>query len=184
VTTRKLTILPVFCAVAVSIGALGLSAQAGDPVDYDALYKIKAEGLERSQVMDTVWWLTDMYGPRLTNSPQMRAAADWTTKKLSEWGMVNVKQEPWGASFGRGWSNERTVVHVVKPTPWPVIAYAKAWSPGIPSATQADAVLAVLATDADLEKFRGKLKGKVVLLQPSREVPPMFNAPAATRKRT
>ena len=59
--------------------------------------------------MDTAWWLTDMYGPRLTNSPQMRAAADWAVKKLNEWGLANVKQEPWGSEFGRGWSNERTV---------------------------------------------------------------------------
>lgn len=87
-------------------GALG-SAQAppAEPVDLDAITRIKDEGFERTQVMDVAWWLTERYGPRLTNSPQMRAAADWAVKKLTEWGLSNVKQEPWGTEFGRGWSN-------------------------------------------------------------------------------
>ncbi len=69
-------------------------------------------------------------------------------------------------------------MQVVKPTPWPVIAYAKAWSPGTNGVTTADATLAVLPTDADLEKFKGKLKGKIVLLQAVKEVAPIFAAPA------
>ena len=165
-------------AVAVS-GALAL-AQSGETVDLDAITRIKAEGFERSQVMDVAWWLTEVHGPRLTNSPQMRAAADWTVKKLTEWGLANAKLEPWGANaeFGRGWSNERTVVHVVKPTPWPVLAYARAWTPGTSGAVTADAVLAPLATEADFDKFRGKLKGRIALLQNPRAVAPLFEPPA------
>jgi hypothetical protein len=169
-------LLPVVCAALFWSGVLGL-AQSNEFVDLDAITRIKEEGFERSQVMDVAWWLTDRYGPRLTNSPQMRAAADWAVKKLTEWGLANAKQEPWG-EFGRGWSNERTVVLVTKPSPWPVLAYAKAWTPGTNGAVTADAVLAPIATAADIDKFRGKLKGRIVLLQNPREVPPLFDPPA------
>jgi hypothetical protein len=152
-------------------------AQSTEPVDLDAITRIKDEGFERSQVMDIAWWLTDRFGPRLTNSPQMRAAADWAVKKLTEWGLANVKQELWG-EFGRGWSNERTVLHVLKPSPWPVLAYARAWTPGTKGAVTADAVLAPIAEEADFDKFRGKLKGKIVLLANPVEVKPMFEPPA------
>lgn len=178
VTRRRLMLLPVLCGLLWTTGILRLSAQSGESVDLGAIQRIKEEGLERSQVMDTAWWLTDMYGPRLTNSPQMRAAADWTVKKLNEWSLANVKQEPWGAEFGRGWSNQRTVVHVVKPEPWPVMAYARAWTPGTSGAITAEAILAPLATDADLEKFKGKLKGKIVLTQNPREVKLLWEAQA------
>jgi carboxypeptidase Q len=176
VTRRKLLILPVVCAVLVWSGALGL-AQSNDAVDLEAITRIKEEGFDRSQVMDVSWWLTDRYGPRLTNSPQMRAAADWAVKKLTEWGLANAKQEPWG-EFGQGWSNERTVLLVTKPAPWPVLAHPKAWTPGTKGAVTADAMLAPMATDADIDKFRGKLKGKIVLLQDPREVKPLFDPPA------
>lgn len=178
-TRRKLQILPVVCGAVLMTGALAL-AQSTEPVDLDAITRIKAEGFERSQVMDVAWWLTEVHGPRLTNSPQMRAAADWTVKKLTEWGMTNVKQEPWGsnAEFGRGWSNERTVVHVLKPSPWPVLAYSRAWTPGTTAAVTADAVLAPIASEADFDKYRGKLKGRIVLLQNPRAVTPLFEPPA------
>ncbi|MBI4485133.1 MAG: peptidase M28, partial [Acidobacteria bacterium] len=180
---RTFTLIPLACALLVSIGVLGplsnrIGAQSGEPVDLDAIYRIKDEGLNRSQVMDTVWWLTEVYGPRLTNSPQMRAAADWAVRTLTEWGLANVKQEPWGVDFGRGWSNERTVVHVITPSPWPVLAYAKAWTPGTGAAVTAEAILAPMAAEADFDKFRGKLQGKVALLQNPREVQPLFQAPA------
>ncbi len=178
VTRRRLMVLPVLCAALSLTGILSLSAQSGESIDLGALQRIKEEGLDRSKVMDTTWWLTDMYGPRLTNSPQMRAAADWTVKKLNEWGLANVKQEPWGVEFGRGWSNQRTVVHVVKPEPWPVIAYARAWTPGTNGPVTAEAMLAPMASEADLDKYKGKLKGKIVLTQNPREVKPLWDAPA------
>ncbi len=178
VTRRRLLWLPAVCLAVTLTGALGVSAQSGEPVDLGAIQRLKEEGFDRSQVMDTAWWLTEVHGPRLTNSPQLRAAADWAVKQMTEWGLANAKQEPWGAEFGRGWSNERTVVHVLTPTPWPVLAYARAWTPGTGAAVTAGVVLAPMATDADLDKFRGKLKGKVVLLQAARPVAPLWEAPA------
>ena len=176
---RTLLMLPIVGTALLMAGASGL-AQSSEPVDLDAVTRIKAEGFERTQVMDIAWWLTEVHGPRLTNSPQMRAAAQWTVSKAKEWGLANVALEPWGpnSDFGRGWSNERTVLHVVKPTPWPVLAYPRAWTPGTNGAVAADAILAPIVSEADFDRYRGTLKGKVVLLQPTRSVAPLFEPPA------
>lgn len=147
-----------------------------EPVDLDAIYKIKDEGFNRSKVMETMSYLTDVHGPRLTNSPNMRAAADWTVKSLGEWGMANVKKEPWGP-FGRGWANLRTTMHVTSPQRWPVIAYSYAWSPGTNGPVSGEAVRVEIAAAADMEKYKGKLKGKFILLQDMRAVPPQMNPP-------
>src|SRR5690349_21824936 len=88
-------------AATVSAPADG-AATRPEPVDLAAVQRIKDEGLQRSQVMDTAWYLTDVHGPRLTNSPNIRAAAAWAARRLGEWGIANVRQESWGP-FGRGW---------------------------------------------------------------------------------
>src|SRR5215813_7292992 len=95
--------------------ALPLTAQVQDKVDLDAIYKIKDEGLNHSQVMDTTSYLTDVYGARLTGSPQIKAAADWVKKRLTEWELVNVNLETWGP-FGRGWTNEKFTARVISPS--------------------------------------------------------------------
>jgi carboxypeptidase Q len=105
------------------------AAAAHERIDLDAVYRIKDEGFQRSQVMDTVSALTDLNGPRLTNSPNIRKAADWAMKRLTGWGISNVRQETWGP-FGRGWSNEKFTANVVSPQPFPLIAFSKAWAPG------------------------------------------------------
>jgi carboxypeptidase Q len=153
-------------AAALIIAALA-SPQAQAPasterVDLDAIYKIKDEGFQRSQVMETVSYLTDINGPRLTNSPNIRKAADWAAKKLTEWGIANVHQETWGP-FGRGWWNEKFTVNVLSPQPFPLIAFPKAWTPGTNGAVSADAMMAVIEDDADFAKWTGKLRGKIVL---------------------
>src|SRR6516162_7140907 len=99
-------------------------------VDLDLIYKIKDEGLNRSQVMNTMSYLTDVYGGRLTGSPQIKAAADWTRTKLTEWELANVHFETWGP-FGRGWSNEKFSASAISPAgSFPLIAYPKAWTLG------------------------------------------------------
>ncbi len=151
---------------------------AAERVDYAAVERIKAEGLQRSQVMDLVWNLTDVHGPRLTNSPQIRAAAKWATDKLSSWGLSRVREDPWGP-FGRGWSNEHFAIEVVAPSVAPLIAYPRAWTPGTSGLVTADVVLAEVNTEADFVKFRGKLKGKIVLILGAVEVPlPSGDAPS------
>src|SRR5262249_38818475 len=85
--------------------AIPMAAQVQERVDLDAVAKIRTEGLEHSHVMEITSYLTDVYGPRLTGSPNIKAAGKWVTKTMSDWGLSNVKLETWGP-FGRGWSNE------------------------------------------------------------------------------
>jgi len=154
---------------------LPLAAQAPNQSDLSAIYQIKDEGFNHSQVMDTMSYLTDVYGPRLTNSPGIKQAAEWATTKMKEWQLANVHLEPWGP-FGRGWSNERFSAQVVSPRPFPLIAYAKAWTPGTNGPVTAEAVWALIQKEEDIEKYRGKLKGKFVLTAPLPEVAARFEA--------
>jgi hypothetical protein len=173
---RRARVLAV--AAVVAIAAAYPIAQSAERVDYDAVYKIKEEGLQRSKVMDITGYLTDVYGGRLTNSPSHREAAEYAKKMMTEWGLVDVKAEPF--PFGQGWSNERTVAHAVAPTRWPIIAYPKAWTPGTNGAVTAEVVVASIETVADFDKYKGKLNGKIVFTAPAREVQAQFQ-PLASR---
>lgn len=156
--------------------AAPLAAQ--ERIDTSAVARIKAEEQQRSQVMEIASWLTDVYGSRLTGSPSAKAAGGWTVKKLNEWGMANAKLETWGP-FGRGWSNERMVAQVVSPRPFPIIGYASAWTPGTNGVARGEVVLVKADSAPDLERYRGKLRGKIVFTQPPRDsVPPHFTADA------
>ena len=156
---------------------LPLAAQwpVTEKVDLDALYRIKEEGLERSKVMEIESYLTDVYGPRLTNSPNFREAADWAQKSMKDWGLVNVHLESW--PFGRGWQNERVVASAVTPRAYPLIAYPKAWTPGTNGPVTGEAVMAVITTEKDFDTFRGKLRGRFVLSMAMRDVAAHFDAP-------
>jgi carboxypeptidase Q len=156
---------------------LPLAAQAPSQADLYAIYQIKDEGFNRSQVMDIMSYLSDVYGPRLTNSPDIKEAAAWTTGKMNDWKLANVHLEPWGP-FGRGWSNERISAQVISPRPFPLIAYAKAWTPGTNGPVTADAVLATILKEEDIQKYRGQLKGKFVLTAAVPENPERFEPQA------
>ena len=118
--------------------------------------------------MDHIFWLTDVYGPRLSGSPQMQQASEWVMKKFNEWGLSGVKQERW--SLGKGWSLVRFSAHLIEPSVQPIIGLPHEWSSSTKGTVAADVVMATLATDADLAKYSGKLGGKIVLLQPARRV--------------
>ncbi len=134
---------------------------ADERVDLSAIHRIKAEAFENSKVMDTMFYLTDVYGPRLANSPNYRAAADWAAKQMKDWGLTNVKQEKF--PFGRSWAYSKFSAAMVQPQYQPLIGFPLAWTPGTNGVVTGEPVLAVLATDADLEKWKGKLKGKIVM---------------------
>jgi hypothetical protein len=152
-----------------ALAAAPIAAQ-NERVDLDAIYRIKAEGLgNRSQVMDTLSWLTDVHGPRLTNSPGMKAAAEWAKTRLEQWGMSNVQLAPWGP-FGRGWENERLQINMIAPRPFEMLGYPKAWSTGTAGPVTADVVHVALDTQDDLRKLAGTLKGKIVMMAPARDV--------------
>lgn len=139
-----------------------------EPLDYAMIGKIREEGLNRSQVMDHIVWLSDIYGPRLTGSPAIKQAGEWTLKKFNEWGLANAHQETW--PFGKGWSLVRFSANMTEPQVSPLIGYPKSWTPGTNGVVNADVIYAPISSEADFEKFRGKLKGKAVLLQTARQV--------------
>ncbi|MBC8137914.1 MAG: M20/M25/M40 family metallo-hydrolase [Fibrella sp.] len=155
-----------------------LSAPATDATS-DPLARIRDEGINRSRVMETISYLSDVIGPRLTNSPGMKRANLWTASKLTEWGLANAHQEAWGP-FGRGWSLQKFSAQVLGATPFPLIAYPKAWSPGIKGTLTAPVVYFNPTTEAALASYKGKLKGAIVLNGTMRELPAHF-APQAQR---
>jgi hypothetical protein len=138
-------------------------ASPQEPVDWETIQRIRSEGFERSQVMDTLWYLTDRYGPRLTNSPQERRASRWTKERLESYGLANVAIEPWG-EFGVGWSFERSVVEMTAPIYMPLIAVPKAWTRGLEAPVEGTPVWLQAEKPEDLEAYRGKLGGKIVLV--------------------
>jgi hypothetical protein len=162
----------------VLIFCLTISAQVAqvEKVDLEMMKKIREEGMQRSQVMETLSWMTDVIGPRLTGSPQMKHANEWTKNKMAEWGLENARLEAWGP-FGRGWSLEKFSANVIEPVPFPIIGYPKAWTPGTDGPIVGEVVYADIRTEADFEKYRGKLKGAIVLTVPMREVNAWFRAP-------
>jgi carboxypeptidase Q len=143
-------------------------AQPAEKLDYAAIGQIRDEGLNRSQVMDTLFWLTDRFGPRVTGTPAMADAGAWTMKKMTDWGLANVHREEF--EFGKGWSIVRFSAHMIEPQIQPLIGLPKTWSPGTDGPVTADVVRVSIATEADFAKYKGQLKGKIVLGQPARAV--------------
>lgn len=145
----------------------------------EALVRIKEEELKHSEVMEMVGYLTDVIGPRLTNSPNLKKAQEYALGKTRGWGLSNSHLEAWGP-FGRGWSLERFTANIVAPGFSSLIAYPKAWSPGTNGTIRSEVVFLDVQVPADLAKYKGKLAGKIVLLTSARQVDPNF-APLATR---
>ena len=155
---RALVALPIVCLL-VMHPALAQTLASSEPIDYNAIYTIKDEGFQRSQVMETVSYLTDVYGPRLTGSPNIKQAADWAVAKLREWGASNPRVEKWG-TFGRGWVNERFNAQVLTPTPWPIIGIPKAWTPGLAGPITADVDLRAHGVGEGLRHVEGQAEGQ------------------------
>jgi hypothetical protein len=145
-----------------------LAAQGTEPVDTAAIQKIRDEGLNRSQVMETMFWLTDRYGPRLTGSPEFEEAGDWAVKQLQAWGVENVRKERF--PFGRGWSLVKFHASMIEPRAMPIIGMPKAWTPGTKGTVVADVVRPQITDEASAAKWRGQLRGRIVLTQPARDV--------------
>ncbi|MBJ6122139.1 M20/M25/M40 family metallo-hydrolase [Sphingomonas mollis] len=124
--------------------------------------RIIDEGLNHSQVMVTAQGLTDVIGPRLTNSPAMRKAEGWTQDRFREWGLKNIHKE--GFPFGRGWSIERSSVRMVTPRAIQLTAIPIAWTPATTGALTAPVIVAPIGKIRDFDKWRGQLRGKVVML--------------------
>lgn len=146
---------------AVAVVALATPALSQSS-DSSAVARIVDEGSNHSQVMPTAEYLADVIGPRLTNSPGMRKAEDWTQSKFREWGLSNVHKEGW--QFGRGWSIVHSSVQMVSPRPIQLTAIPIAWTPGTNGTLQAPIIVAPMKDTDDFAKWRGKLSGKIVLV--------------------
>jgi carboxypeptidase Q len=179
-------------------------AQQPAPDPNDPIVRIKDEGMNRSQVMRTLSYLSDVIGPRLTASPNAKRANEWTRDKLTSWGLQKGHLEAWGP-FGRGWTLKRFSAQITEPQDIPLIAYPKAWSPGIKvmpavatadpkskkkmttpapppsSVVTADVIYLDAKNEADLEKYKGQLKGKIILISPTVEVKALFDPLGARR---
>ena len=152
---------------------------AAEPVDLAVIHKIKLEAFDNSKVMDHLFYLTDVHGPRLTNSSGFHRAADWTVERLKSLGLTKVNKEKWGP-FGKTWDYSRFSAHLLKPTYSPLIGFPMAWTPGTNGALKGQPILAVIKDEKDFPKWKGKLAGRIVLIDEPRPTPLLFN-PLAKR---
>ncbi|HEY7113281.1 MAG TPA: M20/M25/M40 family metallo-hydrolase [Thermoanaerobaculia bacterium] len=136
-------------------------AQAPERIDLDVLTRIRDEGFRHSEVMMLASELMDGVGPRLTGSPNMKMADDWAVSKYSAWGLANAHLEPWGP-FGRGWEYEASSVRLLAPDHAELLALPEAWAPGTAGAVRANAFRVTAESKEDLDKYKGKLAGKIV----------------------
>ena len=139
---------------------------------------LKKEGHDNSRVMELLSMLTDINGPRLTNSPGFKTAASYAKSTLESWGVENVEFDYWHEEFGRGWQLKEFSLSATEPTYSPLIAYPKAWTPGVKGTLKAQAVYLDIAKESDIQKYRGRLKGKIVLFSLPSPVQPSFTPDA------
>jgi hypothetical protein len=192
-STLRLT--SVLSLVLAAILSVPVSSQ--ERIDAEMNWKIRKEGTERSQIMRTMHFLTDVYGPRLTGSPNHKAAAEWAVKQMESWGLTNGHLEPW--DFGRpGWLNERLSAHITAPVKDHLVCEALAWTPGTNGPVSASAYQLVLPnrwrsqaadtwpTKEEFEQFaataRAAVKGRIVLVDQPAVVPVQFNPTAKRRE--
>lgn len=140
-----------------------------EKVDLETITRIRYEGFHNSKVMELASGLMDSIGERLTGSPNMKRANEWTRDQLTAMGLSNAHLEPWGP-FGRGWANQYVNVRMTTPDIVPLLAYAKAWTPGTNGVVTGKCIRVNIDDKKDFEKYRGKLAGMIVILGPDAEV--------------
>lgn len=166
------------------IWAIGLLLLSPAAYSQDSIHTVvneilREEGLtEKSEVMELASWITDVYGPRMTGSPGLETAMQWAEETLNSWDMKNVHRESWGP-FERGWELEHFEMHAYTPRYWPVLAYPKAWSPSTDGLVKGDVIYLQINDEEDIEKYRGKLDGKFVLMDTIRDVSEWMDPPAS-----
>ena len=158
-------------------GTMGTAvAQDKDTPDPTMTARIREEGMNHSQVMDIAFHLTDVAGPRLSGSPGLKRAQDWAVDQLKTWGMVNAKREDWG-KFGKGWEVQKNYVAMTVPYYHALIGIPRAWTPGTNGPIKAEVVYLKIDTITDLAKYKGKLKGKIIITDAAAPKEQNFEAP-------
>jgi len=169
------------CAIALALLLISLAAHSqvrpADTADTAMLNRIWLEGTNNSKVMEHLSWLTDVFGPRIPGSPAYDKAAAWAVQRFKDVGLDNAAIEPSG-ELGLGWSYDYVSVHMTAPSYMPIVAYPRPWTGATAGKITGSPVFAVIGSKADMEKYKGKLKGAIVLLSDPRPVHPNFSAPA------
>ena len=168
-------------SLVVSLLALPIAAQNGSG---DMLARIRKEAMERSQIMKTMHMFTDLYGPRLTGSPNHKAAAEWAVKQMTAWGLENAHLEPWDFKHP-GWANERLTAHLVSPVKDPLVCEVLAWTPSTKGPVTAKAHHLLLPERPSQEQLtafftaqKPLVRGKIVLVGRAAVIPVNLNPPA------
>lgn len=148
--------------------ALSATLAAQPAVDLATVSRIKERGLATSQALTTASWLADVYGPRVTGTPQLQDASAWAMARFKEWGLSNIHQERF--AFGQGWRVDRFTALMLEPAAQPIVGFPRQYSPSTPGTVTAEVTRVDIRTDADFQKYAGKLKGHIVLPQGPRRV--------------
>jgi hypothetical protein len=166
------------CSLVLILSAIPISwSQAPqEKVDLETITRIRYEGFHNSKVTELASGLMDSIGERLTGSPNMKRANDWTRDKLTELGLSNAHLEAWGP-FGRGWANQYVNARMTSPDITPLIVYAKAWTPGTSGVVTGKCIRANIEDKKDFDKYRGKLAGMILIFGPDAEVKPIVESP-------
>jgi hypothetical protein len=164
--------------VAFLLLSTGLQAQ-NEKIDMATIQKIRQEGLQDSHVMDIAFHLTDASGNRLTASPGFMRAANWAKQQLVQWGLENAALDPWG-EFGKGWELQKSYLALTAPYYKPLIAFPKAWCSGTNGLKSAQVLLIDARDSADLDRYKGKLAEKIIIMD-VHEVYQQSFKPDATR---
>jgi carboxypeptidase Q len=177
--TRRIAVL----AVVVAFGLVGVHGGIAGPSPDEASLvpaadaKILSEIHEHSEAMQNLEYLSDSIGPRLTGSPQLKQANEWTRDMFQKYGLANVHLEPW--TISHGWTRGTARAGIVSPAPHPLMIAAAGWSPSTPGAVRGPVVYFDANKKEDFAKFHGKLKGAIVIYQePQSLSPPRRNAPS------
>jgi len=165
-------LLPVVCILIAPIRLF-----AGEPVDLQIISSIREEGFNHSRIMETLSYMTDVHGPRLTGSPGLKGAAEWCRDEMVDWGLENARLERWG-EFGRGWEVEHFSIEMLEPSYVNVIAYPKVWTPGTDGTITGTPILIDAKSVEDLEQYEGKLEGAIVMTEEPREPETSFEPDA------
>lgn len=165
-----------WCTCSAIFLVLNLAVWSQEKVDLETITRIRYEGFHNSKVMELASGLMDGIGERLTGSPNMKRANEWTRDQLTQMGLVNAHLEAWGP-FGRGWANQYINARMLTPDVVPLIVYAKAWTPGTNGVVTGKCIRANIEDKKDFDKYRGKLNGLIVMFGANAEVKPIAEAP-------
>jgi hypothetical protein len=177
---KRFVALSVALALFLSLLSVSVVAQNGSG---EVLARIRKEAMERSQIMKTMHMFTDLYGPRLTGSPNHKAAAEWAVKQMTAWGFENAHLEPWDFKHP-GWLNERLTAHIIAPVKDPLVCEVLAWTPSTKGTVQAKAMQLVLPERPSQEQLttffsnnKSRVRGKIVMVGKAAVVPVNLTPP-------